>query len=154
MGDGEHINSDLFGSDDLEAVEKQRENIPLAVMSEFLAKLKAEQQNKVLHNKMKLEDASKTDELKDAQAQLAAEQDKLEATLAKLNELETKKGKLQMQVSSNVRGKGRLQRMSTTLHVDDPAANAAIKEAMEGLGKTEGGRSAVAGLLKKHSSAA
>ena len=26
-----HLNSDLFGSDDLEAVEKQRENIPLAV---------------------------------------------------------------------------------------------------------------------------
>ena len=61
-------------------------------------------------------------------------------------------GKLQMQVSSNVRGKGRLQRMSTTLHVDDPVANEAIKSAMADLSKTEGGRSAVAGLLKKHSS--
>ena len=59
---------------------------------------------------------------------------------------------LQMQVSSNVRGKGRLQRMSTTLHVDDPVANDAIKSAMADLSKTEGGRSAVAGLLKKHSS--
>jgi len=149
-----HINSELFGTDDLEALETQRENIPLAVMSEFIANLKAEQQNKVLENKMKLEDASKTDELKSTQAELAAEQDKLEATLAKLNALESKTGKLQMQTTTNVRGKGRLQRMSTTLHVDDPAANAAIKEAMEGLGKTEGGRNAVAGLLKTHKTAA
>ena len=41
---------------------------------EFIANLKAEQQNKVLQNKMKLEDASKTDELKSTQAELAAEQ--------------------------------------------------------------------------------
>lgn len=147
-----HINSSLFGSDDLEAVEKQRENIPLAVMGEFISSLKLEQQKAVLLGRMKLEDASKTDELKSTQAELAAEQDKLEATLAKLNALESKKGRLQMQVSSNVRGKGRLQRMSTTLHVDDPVANDAIKSAMADLSKTEGGRSAVAGLLKKHSS--
>merc|ERR1712161_30164 len=91
----------------------------------------------VLLGRMKLEDASKTDELKATQAELTAEQDKLEATLAKLNALESKK--LAMQVSSTTRGKGRLQRMSTTLHMDDP-------------GQTAGGRDAVAGLLKKHSS--
>merc|ERR1712129_439284 len=79
----------------------------------------------VLLGRMKLEDASKTDELKATQAELTAEQDKLEATLAKLNALESKK--LAMQVSSTTRGKGRLQRMSTTLHMDDPAANDAIK---------------------------
>ena len=96
------------------------------------------------------QDASKTDELKATQAELTAEQDKLEATLAKLNALESKK--LAMQVSSTTRGKGRLQRMSTTLHMDDPAANDAIKSAMADLGQTAGGRDAVAGLLKKHSS--
>jgi len=145
-----HMNSPLFGSEDLEAVEKQRENIPLHVMSEFIASLKLEQQKAVLLGRMKLEDASKTDELKATQAELTAEQDKLEATLAKLNALESKK--LAMQVSSTTRGKGRLQRMSTTLHMDDPAANDAIKSAMADLGQTAGGRDAVAGLLKKHSS--
>merc|ERR1712204_53874 len=95
--------------------------------SEFIASLKLEQQKAVLLGRMKLE-----------------------ATLAKLNALESKK--LAMQVSSTTRGKGRLQRMSTTLHMDDPAANDAIKSAMADLGQTAGGRDAVAGLLKKHSS--
>jgi len=50
-----HMNSPLFGSEDLEAVEKQRENIPLHVMSEFIASLKLEQQKAVLLGRMKLE---------------------------------------------------------------------------------------------------
>jgi len=147
-----HINSPLFGSDDLEAVEKQRENIPYHVMTEFLTNLKAEQQKKVLLGRMKLEDASKTDELKSTQAELAEDQNKLEETLAKLNALDSKQSKLKMQMSSATRGKGRLQRMSTTLHVDDPVANDAIKSAMADLSQTEGGRAAVVELLKSHKS--
>lgn len=54
------------------------------------------------------------------------------------------------QVSSATRGQGRLRRMSTTLHVDDPAAKETIQAAMADLSQTAGGRDAVAGLLKKH----
>lgn len=145
-----HINSPIFGSDDVEAVEKQRENIPAYVFSQFLASLKSEQQKALIRNQMKLEDASKTDELKSTQAELVQEQKKLEDTLTKLNALDDKKGKLQMQVSSKTRGKGKLQRMSTTLHFDDPVAKEAIKSAMADLGQTEAGRAAVGDLLKKH----
>merc|ERR1711933_512639 len=112
-------------------------------MTEFLTNLKAEQQKKVLLGRMKLEDASKT-------AELTADQNKLEETLAKLNALDSKQSKLKMQMSSATRGKGRLQRMSTTLHVDDPVANDAIKSAMADLSQTEGGRAAVVELLKSH----
>ena len=145
-----HLNSPLFGSDDLEAVEKQRENIPLHVIGEFVASLKLEQQKAVLLGRMKLEDASKTDELKATHSELSAEQVKLEATLAKLDALDSKKNRLKMQVSSATRGQGRLRRMSTTLHVDDPAAKETIQAAMADLSQTAGGRDAVAGLLKKH----
>jgi len=149
-----HINSPLFGSDDLEAVEKQRENIPYHVTSEFVKNLTVELQKKVTLGRAKLEDASKTDERKLEQAEITEEVNQSVATLAKLQALDANKGRLKMQVSTATRGKGRLQRMSTTLHVDDPAANDAIKAAMADLGQTEGGRAAVGDLLKHHKTSA
>ena len=44
------------------------------------------------------QDASKTDELKATHSELSAEQVKLEATLAKLDALDSKKNRLKMQV--------------------------------------------------------
>lgn len=54
------------------------------------------------------QDASKTDELKATHSELSVEQVKLEATLAKLDALDSKKNRLKMQVCAHTGRQGRL----------------------------------------------
>jgi len=145
-----HLNSELFGSEDLEAVEHQRENIPVFALKQFISSLKEEQKDAIKMNRLKRMNTAIPDEM----AKLDAEKAKLEGTLAKLETLErraTQRGGLpQVVADTKTRGKGRLQRQSTVLHVDDPAAKDAISSAMADVGQREGGKQALAGLLKKH----
>jgi len=136
-----HINSPLFGSEDVEAVEAQRENIPAFALKEFVSSLRKEQEKSIAASKLNQEDTTRKEE-----------------TLQKLTALEAKATKLKAQVTVSTRGehlpaKGRLQRMNTVLHVDDAAAKDALQSAMADQrvgteGGTEGGRAAIQGLLK------
>ena len=115
-----HINSELFGTEDLEAQEHQRSNIPLHAAKEWLATLQTQQQEAV--KKAKLE----------RRPTLRAEE--------------------------NLKALNRLQRMDTVIqvehkfdgglkvHVDDPAAKAAINAALRDIKKSQGSDAAAGAL--------
>jgi hypothetical protein len=151
-----HINSPLFGTDDIEAVEAQRENIPYYVMNEFVKDLRVQQEKAIAENTLKQDAAHKANELKSVQDEFAAEKRQLVATLAKLRELEAKAATLDgasLEVSTKSRNaqKG-LRRQSTIINLSDQGAKDAIQSALNDIGNSAGGRAALDGLLRKRSS--
>jgi hypothetical protein len=150
-----HINSPIFGSDDVEAVEAQRENIPLYVMNEFVAELRAQQEKAIAETTAKQEAARAANELKSVQDAFATEKQQLVATLKKIKDLELKAAALggaSLEVTSKSRGK--LKRQSTVINFSDPGARDAIQSALNDVGHSPAGRKALDGLLRKRSSQA
>jgi len=114
-----HINSELFGSEDLEAVEHQRSNIPLVAFNEFMTKLKGQQEEVIKDLKSKKMDTTKA-----------------EANLRRLKSIKTG------DVSIATTQQKRLKRTVSKISVEDPEAQAAIKQALGAVAKMEGGEAA------------
>jgi len=127
-----HINSSLFGSEDLDAVEEQRSNIPAMAFKEFVASLQKSEEEALAQAQAKHEDTAA-----------------LEKNLAKLKQMQTGRVPSGLQVATK---KTRLKRTSSRLEMDDPEAQAALSQALSVVSKMEGGKTAQAALqemLKK-----
>lgn len=116
-----HINSPIFGTQDLEAQEHQRSNIPLHVVNNFLADLTNKQEAVVAKAK--------------ATGGSSAEQ---EQTLKKLKRLR------RQQTTMYVDNKSGHEILSGNVRVraEDPSAQKAIESAMRDIHRTEGSASA------------
>ena len=123
-------------------------------MKEFVADLRAQQEQAIAEAARKQEEARQANELKSMQDALAAEKQQLVATLQKLKELEAKAAGLEgasFEVSAKTRGAKGLKRHSTIISLD-PGTKEAIKSALNDIGDSPGGRAALHGLLRKRSS--
>lgn len=112
-----HINSELFGTEDLEAVEEQRANIPLHAFKEWMAELQANQEQAIKQARLKKQDTTRA-----------------EANLAKLKTLKSE--------HVTVTTKNRLNRTTSRIDVADPEAQKAIKDALGVVSKMKGGKEA------------
>jgi len=121
-----HINSELFGTEDLEAVEEQRSNIPAMALNQFTSKLQTQMEGAIAQMKQRNENTTEA-----------------EAGLAKLQKLnKTKSTKSTITVAT----KKRLQRTSSRIEATDPEAQKAITQALAVVSKVEGGQAAQAAL--------
>jgi len=105
-----HINSPIFATEDLEAQEHQRSNIPLHVAQQWLAELQGSQEAA----------------LSKAGASASSQQKESAAALKRLA-----KRKTSMSIERKADG-------TLKLHVDDPAAKAAITSALKDIKAIEG----------------
>lgn len=120
-----HINSPIFGTEDLEKQEEQRGNIPLHVFKEFVDTLGKKQEEKV--NTLKLQRKSSVRE---------------EATLQKLDKLKTLR-RADTTISVTKGG-------AVKIHVKDPQARDAIRAAMADLGADQAVTAEALQQLKGH----
>jgi len=113
-----HINSAVFGTEDLEGQEHQRSNIPLHVAQQWLAELQGSQEAA----------------LTKAGANASSQQKESAAALKRLI-----KRKSSMSVERKADG-------TLKLHVDDPEAKAAIKSALKDIKAIEGNAKAAGAI--------
>ena len=113
-----HINSPIFGNDDLEAQEHQRGNIPLHVFKQFVNELTEKQASLVKEGKL---------------ASRATQSE--EETLIKLQKLQ------RMETTINVSQRGNAG-SPRKLTIDDKAAQDAIRSALSDISKIEGSSAA------------
>lgn len=114
-----HINSPIFGSEDLEAQEHQRSNIPLHAVKEFFTALRIQQEQHI--EKSRLAGKPTMD---------------LEANLSNLKRMET----IQPAISLQRRGS------HLRLKVEDPQAQALVRAALEEVSKVDGSQAAISAL--------
>lgn len=120
-----HINSELFGTEDLEAVEEQRSNVPRMQFEIFTQKLQSQMEGAIADMKQKDQNTQ------EAEANLAS--------LQKLNKTKSTGGII-------VATKKRLQRTSSRIEASDPEAQKAITQALAVVSKVDGGQAAQAAL--------
>lgn len=114
-----HINSPVFATEDLEAQEHQRSNIPLLAVKEFITALRVQQEQEIQKRKL-VGHATK----------------ELEVNLANLKRMET------TEPSMTLRRRG----SQLMLKVDDPQAQEAIRAALAEISKVDGSQAAIAAL--------
>ena len=117
-----HINSPLFGSEDLEAVEEQRSNIPLVAFNDYVGTLKAELSKVRADQFLNKQSTAKTD-----------------ATLEKLTRLQ-KMDTIPVTRVTRLRRGVSVNSDSTTVRIGDPEAQNAIRAALRELDKIGGAR--------------
>ena len=127
-----HINSELFGTEDLEAVEEQRSNIPAMALNEFTGKLQAQMEDAIAQMRQRNENTQEA-----------------EANLAKLQKLNKTKSTSAITVAT----KKRLQRTTSRIEAADPEAQKAITQALAVVSKVDGGQAAQAALQEMMSAA-
>ena len=123
-----HINSPLFGSEDLEAVEEQRSNIPLVAFNDYVGTLKAELSKVRADQFLNKQSTAKTD-----------------ATLEKLTRLQ-KMDTIPVTRVTRLRRGVSVNSDSTTVRIGDPEAQNAIRAALRELDKIEGSQAAAKAL--------
>merc|ERR1712176_188194 len=114
-----HINSPVFGTEDLEAQEHQRSNIPLHAVKEFITALRIQQEQQIEKSRLSGKPTME-----------------LEANVSNLKRMET----IQPAISLQRRGS------HLRLKIGDPKAQAAVRAALEEVSKVDGSQAAISAL--------
>lgn len=121
-----HINSELFGSEDLEAVEHQRANIPAHVVSQWLAALGKSQEEAIAKSKLSGKGSEHQEE-----------------TLKSLKKLQRRQTSISIERTPGQQG---VLSGNVRVKVEDPADQKVIRDALKNLKDVDGDEKAASQL--------
>jgi len=121
-----HINSELFGTEDLEEIEHQRANIPAYVVKEWMASLTQKQEAAIEKSRLSGKSSENAEE-----------------TLRALKKLQRQDTSIAIERTPGQKG---VLTDNVRVRFEDPAAQKAIRDTLKNLKDVEGGDAAAAAL--------